>query len=312
MKQLNLLLHHYPREIASSDIVGMRDRIRALAPDIAVSVLPTTRPHPMAMMATLTRPTVSVELGRAKYFRPMRGVTFQQWQSDYKSRQYRVLEAADIPIPRWAPITQDAKFEVADWGDYVVVKPDYGVRGAYVRIRRTGRVRYRAPEELEDDNPGKRGGLIAQRFIYSGRWPVSYRVSTLFGEPLAALRYQGRGDLPPVDSRSGFRKASGASIVATATGCAISLAFDEDILDLARRTHAAFPDIPVLGIDIVRDAEDGRLWVLETNPSGSTWALGSKGGRRIMVENNIDLYTQFGALDRAAESLVRLCRDLAA
>lgn len=308
MKRCNLLLHYYPREMAPADVNGMRDRIEDLAPEIAAFALPTDRPHPLAMAKMPWRPTVSVEFGSAKFFRGLRGPVFRQWRSDRKSAQYRILEQAGIPVPRWSKIEPGAKFEVADWGDYIVVKPDHGVRGAYVRITRTGRVRYRAPEALDEDNPGRCSGMIAQRFIYTGRWPESYRVSTVFGAPIAALHYRGRGDLPPVDQRSGFRKASGASIVATATGCAITLADDDDILDLARRTHAALPDIPVLGTDIVRDADDGRLFVLETNPSGSTWALGSKGGRRIMAENNIDIYAQFGALDRAAEALVDLCR----
>lgn len=307
MSQYNLLLHHYPREIERTDITGIRDRIAALAPEIQVTVLPTDRPHPIAMLRALRRPTVSVELGWAKYFRCLRGPSFRQRRSRSKSDEYRQLEAAGIPVPTWQKIEQDTKLDVSDWGDYTVVKPDRGLRGAFVRTTRTGRVKYRAPEALSDDNPAKQGGLIAQRLVYTGRWPVSYRVSTFFGTPLAALSYHGRDDLPAVEGRSGFRKASGASIVASAAGCRIALAYDQDILDLASRTHAVFPTVPVLGIDIVRDAEDGSLWVLETNPWG-TWALGSKSGRRAMAENDIDIYAQFNGLDRAAETLVDLCR----
>ncbi|MEM7444710.1 MAG: hypothetical protein AAF414_15415 [Pseudomonadota bacterium] len=308
MSRRDLLLHYYPREIVASDMTGIRDYIRAKAPEIDVTLLPTDRMHPIAMLNTLRRPTVSVELGRAKRFRCLKGRHYRQWRSTAKTDEYRILEAAGIPIPDWSPITPESKFSVEDWGKYIVVKPNQGLRGAYVRVMRTGRVRYRDPESLNADNPGRNGGLIAQHFIYTGRWPVSYRVSTLFGTPLAALRYEGKKDLPPVDGRDDFRKASGASIVATATGCEISLAFDEEILDLARRTHAVFPNIPVLGIDIVRDADDGRLWVLETNPFANTWVLGSSGGRRIMAENNIDIYNQFNGLERAAEALVNLCR----
>lgn len=307
MAKYNLLLHHYPREIEAGDLTGIRDRIAKLAPEIAVTVLTTDKPHPLAMLKTLARPTVSVELGWAKYFRCLRGKAFRQWRSKSKSTEYRMLEAAGIPIPTWQPITPETKLTVEEWGNYTVVKPDSGLRGAYVRVTRTGRVKYRDPETLDKDNPGKQGGLLAQRYIYTGRWPVAYRVSTLFGTPLAALSYHGREDLPPVEGKLGFKKASGASIVASADGCRISLANDEDILDLASRTHAVFPHIPVLGIDIVRDAEDGQLYVLETNPWG-TWALGSKSGRRAMAENDIDIYAQFGALDRAAETLVELCR----
>ena len=51
---------------------------------------------------------------------------------------------------------------------------------------------------------------------------------------------------------------------------------DADILELARRAYSTLPEIPLQGLDIVREAETGGLFVLEANPGGNTWIF-SKG-----------------------------------
>jgi hypothetical protein len=82
-------------------------------------------------------------------------------------------------------------------------------------------------------------------------------------------------------------------------------------LELARRAHAVFPDLPFLGTDIIRDAVSGELFVLECNPSGRVLVLSSKTGREIQKANGIDFYGQFGALDTAARVLIERTRSLA-
>lgn len=308
MTASNLLIHFYPRYTLRSDFDGMAERVRAIAPEISVEVLETHRFHPAAMLATALSPTASVEFKRAKYFRCIRGRTYRHWHRAMKVDEMRVLDDAGIPVPKWVEVTPETRLDPSEWGEYVVEKPNAGRNGAYVRLRRTGRVRHRSPEELEPDNPARESGLIAQKLIFTGATPISYRVTTLFGTPLMAVRYDGaRGDWFTVDA-GGRRKISGATVVATGKGCKISFCNDADILDLARRAHGAFADVPVLGVDIIRDMDDGSLWVLEVNPGGTSWMFGSRDGRKVMASTGLDFYAQFGALDRAAEALVGLCR----
>ena len=152
--------------------------------------------------------------------------------------------------------------------------------------------------------------MIAQEFIYTGQWPISYRVLTYFGVPLMACRYDGRRDQAPLESADGIRAAGGGlSIVAPARGCTITLADDPDILELARRTHQAFPTIPSLGIDIVREAKTGRLYLMEINGGGNSWALTSDAGKEIQAQFGIDFYTQFEALDAIAERSIEIARQ---
>jgi hypothetical protein len=54
--------------------------------------------------------------------------------------------------------------------------------------------------------------------------------------------------------------------------------------------------------------ESGALSVIEANSSGCVWHLSSRMGVSLQRAHGIDLYSQLGALDRAAERLVEATR----
>jgi hypothetical protein len=309
---IDLTFYVFAREHDIGDFAEVARRIRARDRRIAAHVCDTTHWWPMGLrsVVTIVRPTLSIEMARVRT-PPLRGQRLRHRKSGGKLKQYERLAAAGICVPKTVAITPGLALDPDEWGSHVVVKPDRGRRGAFVWIRRVRKVRYEPPESLPADHPGRRGGMIAQQFIYTGPWPTAYRVLSYFGRALSCLRYEGRRDLPPLSGADGFAGGGGRSIVASAAGNRISLANDADVLDLARRVHAVTPDIPSLGIDIVRDAGDGRLYVLETNPSGNSWTLGGETGRKMQRDNGIDFYSQFGALDVIAERTIELALQLA-
>jgi glutathione synthase/RimK-type ligase-like ATP-grasp enzyme len=225
-----------------------------------------------------------------------------------KMEQLRILAEAGIPVPRWTVIEPGTSLSAESWGPYVVVKPTRSSKGAYVRIQRTGRVRYQAPSEYPADHPARRGPMLAQQFIYTGEWPVSAKVLTYFGRAVAAIQYNGRQELPPLPGPDAFAAAAGSSIVASAMGTRLSLCTDPEMPKLAERVHALWPDHPSFGIDIVRDATTGELFVLELNPGGNSWFLTGVPGRAAKEEFGLDLYGQFGALDIIAERSMSVAR----
>jgi len=150
--------------------------------------------------------------------------------------------------------------------------------------------------------------LVAQQFIYTGRWPVNYRVVTLFGTRLLAWRCEADHRYWPLESRWDFRATGGITVVSNKKDSHYTLAFDADVIALAERAHAAFPDQPLLGTDIVRDAETGALYVIECNPRGDAWLISSDTGREIEQANGLDFAAQFDALEVATEVLIRETR----
>jgi glutathione synthase/RimK-type ligase-like ATP-grasp enzyme len=311
MSQLNLAFYCYPKKEAIDDFRKVGALISARAPEIKVSVLSTASvltPLPTAAMAM--RPTLSIEMDRLKWLRPLRGTRLVHRHMG-KIKQLAALETAGLPIPKWVEIVPGTKLDPAVWGPYVVVKPSRGARGAFVRITKTGRVRYKEASEYPEDHAGRRAAMIAQQYVHTGRWPTAYRVLTYLGRPLAAIQYEGRNDLKPVGGSGGFRSAAGASIVASAKGCTIALTTDQDVLDLAVQAHALFPTIPSLGVDILRDASTGKLFLIEINPSGDSWMLSGTAGRGVQQQFGLNFYEQFGALDIIAEASIEAARKLA-
>jgi hypothetical protein len=85
---------------------------------------------------------------------------------------------------------------------------------------------------------------------------------------------------------------------------------DADILELARRTYSALPEIPLQGVDIIREAKSGKLYVLEANPGGNTWIF-SKGEMTARLKKSLGvecLTDQFDAFRTAAKVLVERTR----
>jgi hypothetical protein len=244
-------------------------------------------------------PTLTVSPMPIKKFVPPRGAICQGFEYP-KSEQYERLARLGLPFPKWVSVLPDTVLDAGAWGPYVVVKPDLGRKGAEIFIKRTGRVRYDAP------------GFLAQQFIYTGRWPVNYRVVTLFGRTLMSWRCEADHRFVPLESRWDFKARGGITVVSNKKDSRYSLAFDRDVISLAEQAHAAFPDQPLLGTDIVRDADSGALYVIECNPRGDAWLISSVMGRLIEQANGLDFAAQFGAIEVAAQALSQETRARAA
>jgi hypothetical protein len=83
---------------------------------------------------------------------------------------------------------------------------------------------------------------------------------------------------------------------------------DPELLAFARRMSQALPDVPLQGLDIIKEKTTGRLFALESNPGGNTWHFSSRHAAKTRAElgNGREiLLRQFNALERAAEALAQ-------
>ena len=152
---------------------------------------------------------------------------------------------------------------------------------------------------------------MVQQFIETGPNVRHYRVNTLFGRALYCMLNTLNEVLPDLQSiTEEFQSDAIASNPHDLSKRIFELVADRDVLELAARAHAAFPDVPVKGIDIVRDHKTGQLYVLELNCTSNAWAISSKYAAdfRTGPTTKEKMIAQFDAWDVAAQVLIERTR----
>ncbi|HEY3304677.1 MAG TPA: amino acid adenylation domain-containing protein [Candidatus Binatia bacterium] len=243
--------------------------VRELDPTIDAVVVKDTDSEEIALPQ---RPTLTFSPALIRH-RPRRpGRVFCGYPLS-KSQEYEALAKANIAVPRWALLSADDQADLSGFDDYLVRKPNYGGRSAEVLLVRRDRIKWKP---ITTKSAGTSDSMIVQQFVYTGALPACYRVNTLFGQVLYAMKYQANGARPELPALADLKSAvaqKGFTVSATAHGSFTELCFDEEVIRLGERAHAAFPEIPLLGFDIVREMPSGKLYVLEANAIGYTWSI---------------------------------------
>ncbi len=309
--RLNLITN--PQVNGPEDFEQLAEWIRGHDPQIDVVISHDGVPQ-TSSLDVRSIPNMTFSPGPLRWFRPERGPVLRG-QLLAKSAEYRRLQSIGIPVPNWARLTVSECPDCAALGPYVVVKPEFGGRGADVRIAKTSRLRWHHPTtQFARVLGGLFAPYVVQQFVYTGPWPISYRVGTLFGEALWCTRTEASHSRPALGSRFGFVElglGQSVSVVSSGKGCTYELANDPDIIRLAERAHRAFPDIGLLGVDVLRDAENGQLFVVEVNSLGYTWHFSSPSGRAIQEQFGLSLESQLDGRRKAARILAEQTRRLA-
>jgi len=164
------------------------------------------------------------------------------------------------------------------------------------------------PEEIDHGKIcGDGQSYLIQKFIETGDSPNYYRALTLFGKTLYLRKTTNRNSTADDSATDSLPDP-----VANAGHGTSELVLDAEVIEYAERiANRAFPGIPLLGQDIVRDRITGQLYCLEVNPYGSTWHFSTRAGRELQRRDNIDYQSQFNAFELAASVLVEKTRQLA-
>ena len=82
---------------------------------------------------------------------------------------------------------------------------------------------------------------------------------------------------------------------------------DVDIIRFGECAARAFPDLPMLGVDVLKEVGTGRLFVTEVNALGHNWNF----SREFLENFGIDVAEQFDGLRKAAYVLAEQTQRLA-
>ncbi len=307
----HLVLVHTPGFQDVRDFEEIAQKVRELAPDIEVFIAFNEIPSSVTRRRAARLPALVVSPGTLIDFHPMRGKVYAG-SAIPKLEQLARFKAAGLPVPPSTEITPDVKLADAEFGSHVVVKPGYSTasQGHHMTLMRREAVRFRPRESYPEHHPGRYGSMFVQRFIDTGEYVNHHRVLTLFGTPLLAFKTSATVAHAPLNAPDDVLAAVMVKARRRDAPIQRDLTRDPDILELARRTYAAIPEAPLQGVDIVREASTGRLFVLEANPGGNTWIF-SKGDMSDRLKKALKvkrLSDPFDAFTTAAKVLVERTR----
>jgi hypothetical protein len=287
--------------------------VQEQAPDIEVFVASNNIPSSVTRRRASRLPTLIFSPGNLLEFRPMRGKIYAGSPIP-KLEQIARFRSAGLPLPATAEITPDVVLPESAFGSHVVIKPGFSQasHGHHITLMRREAVRFQPRETYPEDHPGRYGPMFAQRFVDTGPFVNHDRVLTLFGAPLLAFKTAAVAPRPSLDAPD--EVLSNAPMKARRRDGPIvrELIWDVDILDLARRAYSALPEIPLQGLDIVREVwnQEENCSCSKANPGGNTWIF-SKGDMttRLIKALGVERLTdQFDAFTIAAKVLIERTR----
>ncbi len=270
------MLGYRPGWQSLADLNEIARHVSDLDPTIRTFIVPTTMRNSVSRKQAARLPTLVFSPGEMRGFSPLRGKVYHGWPMP-KAEEVRRLTIAGVPVPRTVLLTPGLELDRAVWGDFVIVKPTDLATSSYgrgIQLMRTERVRYIAPQDYASDHPGRLGPMMVQQFVDTGETITCYRVLTLFGEPLY-FQFNEMAD-PRVDLNAADEVIERAPIANQSfTDKKRLLITEPDVLALARRAHEAIPEVPLKGVDILREIGTGKLYVIEVNCRGNTWHFSS-------------------------------------
>lgn len=292
-----------------SDYLTVRHMMRGPAPEITVYVVADNAALPgdfwsrIAQQPTLIFAPMVVDIPPTA-----RGARMVAHNSS-KAEQAEWFASTGLPHPTTKLIEIDTELDEKSWGPFTVVKPNRLGQGRGIRLVRTSDVKWRAPDSWPkgDDRHGRQ--LIAQQFINTGQHSRSHRVFSVLGQPIYSIVSEASEKLELPDPSG--KDAVDLDIAVQSGHRVIKMSHDDDVISLAKSVHQKFPHLPTLGIDIIREEETGRLFLLEMHPAGGTWHLSTPHGLKHQRDHGLDYYGQFNALDTIAKALIDTTRTMA-
>jgi glutathione synthase/RimK-type ligase-like ATP-grasp enzyme len=231
-----------------------------------------------------------------------------------KLTQLRELQRIGVPVPISIELDKVESVPAVEWGSHVLIKPT-GPRSSQGR----GFIVVPAGKLLEFCERNRSRSVdeypyMAQQFIPTGDRARHYRVNTLFGAALYCMLNERVTSGPDFSLHEDVIVSDEvATNVHDPRARQLKLVDDADVIDLARRCHAAFPQIPLKGVDIVRESGTGRLFALELNCTSNTWHVSSDyfSEFRTGEVTREKMIAQFGMFGIAAQQLIKVTRFFA-
>jgi len=294
----------------AADFRVIAEKVAALAPDIRPVVIQalSSRLPPGDLWS---RPALVVALCNTFDLIPQRGTVLKA-RRIFKTDQYQLFLKAGLATPKTRVFKFGMKLEASEFSDHVILKPlRINSKGLGIHLVRTKRVGALKPDLFKPSHPIHHDIYLVQQFIDTGDYPTHYRVETLLGEALCCRTIFSSVKRPSLEAsdRTLLDGTVASNTVAPGSN-RTAPAKDDEVIAFARQMDQAIPDCPLKGCDVLREAGTGKLYALECNPGGNSWAFGAPDGEnaRQAFGGKQGMIDHLGAWDAAARGLIRRTR----
>jgi hypothetical protein len=305
-----LLAVGFPR-CDPEDFRDIARRIGRIAPEIKTHVF-----HPYRFSelpgTVWEHPTLLVNLTLSEPLKMPRGGALVSLPLS-KLQQDKMFRLAGVRTPLTAQYEIGMQIDAQVWGEFILMKPmplHLTSKNIGIQVFRTSRLSGMTATDFPPDHLVHSTDMLIQQLVDTGPLLEKYRALTLCGEVLYIGRGTNARERPDLSSPDEVIEATNFR----SDGSHGEYGDYPDVHEFALRMAAAFPAVPLLGCDIVRDARSGELNAIEVNAGGNVWHFSSQlqADRRARLPEDMKRrQEQYGAFDVAARALIRATRHMA-
>ena len=298
------------RNESADDFQKIARRIRKLDPTISVTMVSDFLTSKMVPADCLNLPMLVIYLCNPPptEFKVATKIAVKEMSKIEEYEHFKQHNIPCLPIERFR---WGIELDPDIYGEWLVLKPEHITsNGKDVNMVPTSQLSKLKIQDFHINHLIHKDSYLVQKFIKTGENPNFWRVLVFLDEIL--LSYRPELNLPYLNTLD-LKKLLDTSISPVRRDDRkIHMEINEEVNALAKLVASTFPDNPLWGVDIIRDQETGKLYVLEVNLGGNTWSFSTPHGEKFRsVVGLKNMLLQYNAWDRAAEALVRKTHELA-
>lgn len=230
-----------------------------------------------------------------------------------KLDEYKHFEKHKIPCLPIQPFDWGMKLDNEIYGDWVVIKPQHIQSSGFdVNMLPARLLPTLSIEDFPEKHLIRQDSYFVQKFVRTGNSPVFYRVMMFLGKVMLSYQCEQKANYPSLDSD--LKTFLSTSVAGNLTGNRrIDLVKNSAVNELAVKVAESLPEMPLLGVDIMPDVETGKLYVIETNSGGNTWAFSNQPSLNLRSVVGVNkMIKQYQPWDVAAKALIEKVKAQAA
>lgn len=189
------------------------------------------------------------------------------------------------------------------YGDWVVIKPEnVNSSGKDINMIPTKAISSLKSSDFPLDHLIHQDDYLVQKFIKTGQKSAQYRAGIFLDEVIYSRIFTSDIDYP--SPGTDLKRLLKTSVASNVENRSVGRIVDDAMNCLALEVAKSLPQLPLFGIDILKDETSGKLYVLEINAGGNVWHFSSLSTKKYNVDRKA-LVLQYNAWDRCAEALIR-------